>query len=100
METTVTEDEALVGVTVKVEALLATLATVTMTLSLPTGAELGTEVAMLDAPQLLIEAATPPTVTVLLPCVDPNPEPEMVNGVPAGPVAVERLVMWGATVKE
>jgi len=38
-------------------------------------------------------------VTVLLPCAEPNDVPVIVTAAPTAPEAVERLVMWGITVK-
>ena len=78
---------------VKVSALLATLATVTTTppVVTPTGA--GT--AMLVDDQLVGVAVTPLNVTVLDPWVVPKFVPVIVTGVPAGPAAGERLVSVG-----
>jgi hypothetical protein len=92
----VTVEEDLV--TVKEDELLAAPPTVTTTLAAPIGAVFGTVVAMLDAPQLDTEAATPPKVTELLPWVDPKPDPLTVTAVPDGPVVTERLVICGLTV--
>jgi hypothetical protein len=89
-----TEEEDLV--TVNVDALLATLFTVTTTLSAPIGAVPGTVTAMLDDVQVVVDATAPPKVTVPL---DPNVVPEIVTAVPDGPVVTDRLLICGATVK-
>src|SRR5438128_9821879 len=43
----------------------------------------------------LTVASTPFKVTWLSPCVVPKPEPEMMTGLPMGPVVAERLVTMG-----
>jgi len=54
---------------------------------------------MLVALQLVGVAAVPLKVRVLVPCVAPNAVPVTVIDVPAAPDVVERLVMFGVTVK-
>jgi hypothetical protein len=44
-------------------------------------------------------AVGPLNVTVLVPCVGPNPVPVIVIGVPANPLKGDRLVMLGTTEK-
>ena len=75
-------------------ALLATPPTVTKTL--PVVAPLGTGTAMLASFQLVVVAATPLNVTVLVPCVDPKPMPAIVTDSPTAPDVGDRLVMVGA----
>jgi hypothetical protein len=50
---------------------------------------------MLVALQLLTVAATPPNVTVLVPCVPPKFAPVIVTAVPAAPDVGDRLLMAG-----
>jgi hypothetical protein len=87
----------MVGVTVKLDPLLATPPTVTTTL--PVVAPLGTVTAMLVAPQLVTVAVAPAKVTVLPPCVAPKLVPVIVTGVPTVPEVGDRLVMPGVTAK-
>jgi len=51
---------------------------------------------MLVVLQLLGVAATPPKLTVLVPCVTPKFAPLIVTDVPTGPEDGLRLVMLGA----
>jgi hypothetical protein len=94
---TVPESEQFVvqlGVTVKVDPLLATLNTVTTTF--PVVAPAGTGTVMLVELQLVaVPAETPLNVTVLDPCVVPKFVPVMVIGVPTGPEAGLSKVMLG-----
>src|SRR5215813_1514936 len=71
--------------TVKLTPLLATPPTVTTTF--PVVAPAGTGTTMLDAVQLVGDAAVPLNVTVLVPCVAPNADPAIVIDVPTGPLA-------------
>lgn len=83
------------GVTVKLFPLLETPPTFTTTF--PVVAVAGTFALMVPEPQLTtVVAVTPLNVTVLLPCVDPKFEPEIVTVVPTGPEVGERLEMVGA----
>src|SRR5689334_8322853 len=68
----------------------------TVTTTLPVVAPVGTGTTMLVADQLVGVAATPLKVTVLAPCVAPNPVPMIVTGVPTAPTAGLRLVSIGA----
>src|SRR5262250_2096046 len=77
-------------VTVKDEPLLATPFTVTTTF--PVVAPVGTDVAMLVAPQLVVVATVPLNVTVP---VDPKFVPVIVTAMPTGPEVGDRLVMLG-----
>jgi hypothetical protein len=70
-------------VTVKLTPLLATPPTVTTTL--PDVAPAGTVATMLVALQLVVVAAVPLNVTVLVPCVAPKFAPVIVTGVPTNP---------------
>src|SRR5215471_14534638 len=87
----------MLGVTVKLTPLLAVPPTVTTTL--PVVAPLGTGTTMLPLLQLVGVAAVPLKVTVLVPCVLPNPVPLMVTDVPTGPEVGDRLPMPKVTVK-
>jgi hypothetical protein len=78
-----------VVVTVKFTPLLATPFTVTLTF--PVVAPAGTDVAMLVGLQLVVVAALPLNVTVLVPCVDPKFIPVIVTGLPTGPDVEERF---------
>src|SRR5678816_4457879 len=53
-------------------------------------------IAVLD--QLVGVIAMPSYLSVLVPCVLPNPVPLTVTAVPTGPVLGERLLMTGVTV--
>jgi hypothetical protein len=68
----------------------------TVTTTLPVVAPVGTGTTMLVADQLVGVAATPLNVTVLAPCVAPNPVPVIVTGVPTAPTVGLRLVSIGA----
>lgn len=89
------------GTTVKLELLLETPLTVTITLAEPGDKLLGTVATMLVALQLEVVADVPPIDTVLEPCVDPKFAPVIVIEVPTIPEVGEMLVMLGAgtTVK-
>lgn len=79
--------------TVKSTPLLATPPTVTTTF--PEVAPAGTGATMLVALQLVGVAATLLKVIVLDPCVEPNPVPVIVTGVPTGPEPGKIPVMIG-----
>ena len=84
--------------TVKVaELLVPAPGTETNTGIAPSATPLGTGTTMLVLLQLVGVAEIPPKVTVLVPCVVPNPVPAMVTEVPIGPDAGVRLVIVGAT---
>ena len=88
------------GRTVNATALLCTPATVTTTL--PVVAPLGTKATMLVAFQaVIVDAAIPLKVTVLVPCDEPKLVPAMVTPAPTGPEAGVRLLIFGGgtTVK-
>jgi hypothetical protein len=86
------------GVTVKPTLLLATPATVTMTL--PVVAPEGTGTVTLVSLQLLaVPAETPLNVTVLVPCDVPKLVPVMVTEVPSGPEPGLSPVMFGTSAK-
>lgn len=87
----------MLGMTVKATALLATPATVTMTL--PVSAPAGSGVTIVLGPQEVGVAATPLNETVLVPCVEPKPPPLITTDCPNGPDAGLRFVMLGSTVK-
>jgi hypothetical protein len=87
----------MLGITVKLTALLATPPTVTTTL--PVVAALGTGTTMEVALQLVTVAVVPLNVTVLLPWVVPKPLPAMVTAVATTPEAADKLVICGVTVK-
>jgi len=84
------------AVTVKITALLAWPATVTMTLPVVAVEGMGTR--MLVALQLFGVAVVPLKLTVLVPCVAPKFVPVIVTDVPTGPEAGERFVMLGGPV--
>ena len=63
----------------------------------PRATPLGTGTTMLVLLQLVGVAEIPPKVTVLVPCVVPNPVPAIVTDVPIGPDAGVKLVIVGAT---
>ena len=84
--------------TVKVaEFLVPAPGTETTTGIAPSATPPGTGATMLVLLQLVGVVEIPPKVTVLVPCVVPNPVPAIVTGVPIGPDAGVRLVMAGAT---
>jgi hypothetical protein len=84
--------------TVKVaELLVPAPGTETTTDIAPSATPLGTGTTMLVLLQLVGVAEIPPKVTVLVPCVVPNPVPAIVTDVPIGPDTGVRLVMVGAT---
>jgi hypothetical protein len=82
-----------VASTVKVAPLLTTPLTVTTTL--PVVAPVGTFATILVALQLVIVAAVPLNVTVLVPCVAPKFVPVIVTDVPTVPDVGLRLVIAG-----
>ena len=77
--------------------LLATLPTVTTTF--PVVAPTGTFTVMLVALQLLGVAVVPLNVTILLPCVEPKPNPVMTTVAPVAPELGVSLVTPSVTVK-
>ncbi len=84
--------------TVKDTPLLFTPLTVTTTF--PVVAPVGTVTMMDEAPQLaILVAAVPLNLTVLVPCVEPKPEPVTVTEAPTAPDVIDRLVMLGAASK-
>lgn len=83
--------------TVKLTPLLALLDTVTTTF--PVVAPVGTGTTILDAPQVVGVAVVVLNLTVLLPCVLPNVVPVIVTDAPTAPEVIDRLEMWGVTVK-
>jgi hypothetical protein len=89
----------MLGSTVKITPLLATPLTVTTTgpVDAPAPAPVAdrTVATMLVALQLVGVAATPPNVTVLVPCVAPKFAPEIVTSVPASPLVGFKLAMLG-----
>jgi len=86
-----------VPVTVKLTPLLGIPPTVTTTF--PVVAPLGTGAAMLVGLQFVGVAAAPLNATILVPCVGPNPAPEIVIEVPAVPDVGVKLVIIGVTAK-
>src|SRR6266700_6153645 len=84
--------------TVKVMLLLlASPPTVTTTLTAPFETPVGTTAVMDLFPQAVVDATTPPKVTVLpVPLVFPKLVPVIVTDVPEGPEVGEMLVMLGA----
>ena len=84
--------------TVNTEELLAWPPTVTTTL--PVVALLGTGTTIDVALQLVGVAADPLNVTVLVPCVAPNPVPLIVTDVPGAPEFGDSPLMEGITVNE
>jgi hypothetical protein len=81
------------AVTVKLTPLLEPLETVTTTF--PLEAPPGTGTVMPVALQAVGNAVVPLKVTVLLPCVSPNPVPTTMTSVPTGPELGDKLVMTG-----
>ena len=86
----------IVGPTVNGIPLLPCVPTVTTTF--PVVAPVGTVTPMLVALQLVVVAAVPPKVTVLVPCVLPKFVPVIVTAVPTGPEFGFRLTIAGAGV--
>jgi len=82
-----------VASTVKFFPLLAVPDTVTTTF--PVVAPAGTFATMLVALQLVIVAVVPLNLTVLVPWVDPKPDPATVTVAPTAPLDGERLVIVG-----
>lgn len=70
-----------------------------MTTRLPVVAPLGTGTVIPPTLQLVGIPATPLNVTVLVPCVEPKFVPEIVTGVPIGPLVGLILNTSGVTVK-
>ena len=84
--------------TVKVaELLVPAPGTETTTGIAPNATPLGTGTTILVLLQLVGVAEIAPKVTVLVPCVVPNPVPAIVTDVPIGPDAGVKLVIVGAT---
>ena len=81
---------------VKFLELLATLLTVTTTLTVPLATPEGTAATMDVLCQLLTDAATPPNLIVLCPCELPKLLPLTVTDAPDAPEVGERLLMVGA----
>ena len=86
----------ILGVTVKLTALLAWPLTVTTTL--PVVAPEGTGATMFVALQLVGVALTPLKVTVLVPCEAPKLLPEIATDVPSGPEEGFRKLILGTGV--
>jgi len=87
------------GRTVKLTELLEALLTLTTTPTVPETIPVGTTATM-DVPlHVVIEAVTPPKVTVLLPFVVPKFLPVIVIGSPDGPEVGDTLDMLGAANK-
>src|SRR6266498_1570571 len=82
-------------VSLNVTELLAILLTVTTTAALPAKRPFGTTAVIELLAQLDTDAAIPPNVTVLLPCVEPKLPPVMVTEVPCGPEVGEMLAIPG-----
>lgn len=68
----------------------------TVTTIFPVVAPVGTVATMLVALQLVTVAVLPLNLTVLLPCVDPKPDPAIVIEAPTAPEVGVRLVIEGA----
>src|SRR5881394_2532376 len=79
--------------TVKLTPLLDTPFAVTTTL--PVVAPVGTDTTMLVSVQLEGAAEVPLNATVLVPWVEPKPEPAIVSDAPAVPELGDRLLMLG-----
>jgi hypothetical protein len=88
------------GITVNAAPLLATPPTVTTMLPLPPVAAFGTVAVMDVGLQFVAIAAVPLNVTVLVPCVTPNPDPDTVIAVPAMPDVNDKLLAVGTTVNK
>lgn len=84
----------MLGLTVNVTPLLAAPFTVTTTF--PVLAPDGTGTLIVPERQLVGVPGVPLKVTVLLPWLEPKPEPEIVTAVPTAPEVGERLEMLGA----
>ena len=82
-------------VTVKVTGLLAFMLGATETTNGPEVDPAGTLVLIVLLLQLLIVAAEPFNITVLVPCVAPNPVPDITTGFPAVPVVAETVLIAG-----
>src|SRR5207302_5254466 len=83
-----------------VAELLAVPLTITTTDTAPFARPEGTTAVMDLLPQLVVDATTPPNVTVLVPLLFPKPFPLIVTEVPEGPEVGDRLVMEGAAKRE
>lgn len=70
----------------------------TVTTTLPVVAPEGTMATMLVALQLVTDAVLPLNLTVLLPCVVPNPVPVIVTEAPTAPEVGLKLVIEGAAM--
>ena len=79
--------------------MLAKPPTVTTTAAVPAVMLFGTKTTILAALQLIGVATVPPIITVLAPCVVPNPLPVIVTEIPPGPDAGLRPEMLGITAK-
>jgi len=90
--------DVMLGWTIKIPPVLAA-APPTVTATNPVVAPGGTGATMLVVLQLVGVVGVPLKVTVLVPCVDPNPLPVMVTDVPTGPEVGPKLEMLGNTVK-
>ena len=86
--------------TVKVTALLVVPLTVTVTFTEPFDRPDGTVATIEGSLQLVVDAITPPILTVLPPLVAPKPLPVMVTEVPDAPDVGDRLEMTGAANRE
>jgi hypothetical protein len=87
----------IVGGTVTVNDVPVLASPPTVTTTLPVVAPVGTGTTMLVADQLVGVAAIPLNVTVLPPCVAPNPVPVIVTAVATGPLVGDKPVMTGVT---
>jgi hypothetical protein len=96
-EPEVGERLVILGTTPNETALLAIPSTVTTTL--PVDAADGTDTTIDPGFQLVGVADAPLKVTVLMPWLEPKPEPVIVIGVPTTPDAEERVEIVGTTVK-
>lgn len=85
-------------VTVKLNPLLATPATVTT--MFPVVAPVGTDATIIESLQLAAVAVVPLNLTVLEPCVAPKPAPTTVTDAPIPPLVGETLVIPGPAVIE
>src|SRR5262249_2818822 len=86
-----------VGATVTVNVTPALAIPPTVTTTFPLVAPEGTFATIEVADQLVGVAEVPLNVTVLEPCVVPNPVPVIVTDVPTTPLVGDRLVMTGVT---
>jgi hypothetical protein len=84
------------AVTVKVTGLLLFMMGATETAKGPEVAPGGMVMVIDVAPQELMVAKAPFSVTMLLPWEFPKPDPEMVTGLPTAPAVADMLVITGA----